>query len=101
MSFHIALDSAELDDGYDADSELLRHRGRFGDARERVMIRQRDRGESDSLGLADDVRWSARPVGSGRVGVQVDERARAVAVWSGSVHAVLSTSGDVSLGCEV
>ena len=48
--------------------------GRFGDAVERVVIGERDRGEADALRLANDVRRRARAVGRRRVRVQVDER---------------------------
>jgi len=46
------------------------------------MIRDRNGGEADALGLADDIGWSTRPVGCGRMNVEVDERAGAVAAWT-------------------
>jgi hypothetical protein len=57
MSFHIALDGAELDAGNNADAELLRHRRGFGDPGHGIVIGQRDRGEADALRLAHDVGW--------------------------------------------
>jgi hypothetical protein len=87
VSFHIALDGAELDARHHADAKSLSRRRCFGDAGDGVMIGQRDGGEPNPLGFANDVGWSARAVGGGRVRVQIDERAGAVAVSDWSAHA--------------
>src|SRR6478672_12688027 len=92
---------AQLDTGDDAEPESLPGRARGGDSGDGVMVGKGNRGEAGRMRGGGDGLGGTRPVGRGRVHVEVDDarhgrRSRARADGHGRYPA----SGEVLLGCE-
>jgi hypothetical protein len=88
VRFRVALDGAQLDTGDEAHTEGRRLCRRFGDAGHGVVIGERDRRQSGAVRGAHHIGRRARPVGRGRVRVQIDERPLGRTSGGGAGHAV-------------
>jgi hypothetical protein len=74
MYFAIVVECAQLNAGYHTDSRLLGRLASGANPIDRVVIRQRYRGQPALLGGLDHLFGRESAVRGGRVGMQVDER---------------------------
>jgi hypothetical protein len=72
VRFDVAFDRAQLNAGNYANADRRTGVGRFGHAVDRIVIGQRDGGETDAPGFLHHVSRRARAVGRRGVNVQVD-----------------------------
>jgi hypothetical protein len=68
----VAFHGAELHAGYDAHSFRLPGGDGLGETTNGVVVGECNGFEADLPRGANDFRWRSRPIGSGRVSVQVD-----------------------------
>jgi hypothetical protein len=74
MNFLLILDGAELYSGDHSNAKALASLARRGNALDRVVIRERQCGETAPFGCLDYTVGADGPVRGGRMGMQVDER---------------------------
>ena len=87
------VDRAQLDAGDHAHAESLTGLPCFRNAGEGIVVGEGDRQEPCLPCRLDDTRRRDRPIGGGRVHVQIDETARVA-------HRAYPASGEVAPGCE-